>query len=203
MKFDDTFTDEHFTFIDDFSFFDRPSHASSVTGVTPAHPSLLLLHTHRISVFCPLLHPIWNSNIFLPMTTSIFSIVLHALYVAPWSLPPLHSHRDIRLSPSPPNMEFEDTYTDDDFSFFDPFSLAAAEFIFDDFDRPLPAAPVVAPPTFTQSRIASGPVAHPLPVSSSPAGAAMSPPKFVDMNLSFTPSPDIGKVIEDQYICVW
>lgn len=64
------------------------------------------------------------------------------------------------------NMEFEDAFTDDDFSFF---------------DRPSRAA---APPTFTQSRIASGSGTHPLSVSSLPAGAAMSPPLFGDINLS-------------------
>ena len=67
------------------------------------------------------------------------------------------------------NMEFEDAFTDDDFSFF---------------DRPSRAAAVASPPTFTQSRIASGSGTHPLSVSSLPAGAAMSPPLFADMNLS-------------------
>ena len=66
------------------------------------------------------------------------------------------------------NMEFEDAFTDDDFSFF---------------DRPSRAA-VATPPTFTQSRIASGSGTHPLSVNSLPAGAAMSPPLFGDMNLS-------------------
>ena len=66
------------------------------------------------------------------------------------------------------NMEFEDAFTDDDFSFF---------------DRPSRAA-VATPPTFTQSRIASGTGTHPLSVNSLPAGAAMSPPLFGDMNLS-------------------
>ena len=66
------------------------------------------------------------------------------------------------------NMEFEDAFTDDDFSFF---------------DRPSRAAAVGAPPTFTQSRIASGSVTHPLSVGSLPAGAAMSSP-FGDINLS-------------------
>jgi mediator of RNA polymerase II transcription subunit 13, fungi type len=67
------------------------------------------------------------------------------------------------------NMEFEDALTDDDFSFF---------------DRPSRAAAVATPSTFTQSRIASGSGTHPLSVSSLPAGAAMSPPLFGDMNLS-------------------
>jgi len=67
------------------------------------------------------------------------------------------------------NMEFEDAFTDDDFSFF---------------DRPSRAAAVIAPPTFTKSRIASGSRTHPLPVSSLPAGAALSPPLFGDINLS-------------------
>ena len=67
------------------------------------------------------------------------------------------------------NMEFEDAFTDDDFSFF---------------DRPSRVAAVATPPTFTQSRIASGSGTHPLSVSSLPAGAAMSPPLFGDMNLS-------------------
>ncbi|KAF8803912.1 hypothetical protein BYT27DRAFT_6723764 [Phlegmacium glaucopus] len=67
------------------------------------------------------------------------------------------------------SMEFEDAFTDDDFSFF---------------DRPSRAAAVIAPPTFTQSRIASGSGIHPLPVSSLPAGAAMSLPLFGDINLS-------------------
>ena len=66
------------------------------------------------------------------------------------------------------NMEFEDAFTDDDFSFFDRPSRAAA----------------VATPTFTQSRIASNSGTHPLSVGSLPAGAAMSPPLFGDMNLS-------------------
>ena len=68
------------------------------------------------------------------------------------------------------NMEFEDAFTDDDFSFF---------------DRPSRAAAVVTPPpTFTQSRIASSSGTHPSSVSSLPAGAAMSSPPFGDINLS-------------------
>jgi mediator of RNA polymerase II transcription subunit 13, fungi type len=67
------------------------------------------------------------------------------------------------------NIEFEDAFTDDDFSFF---------------DRPSRAAAVANPPTFTQSRIASGSGTHPLSVSSLPAGTAMSPPLFGDINLS-------------------
>ena len=82
-------------------------------------------------------------------------------------------------------------------------SLATADlanFTFELFDRPSPAAAVVDP-TFTQSRIASGSVTHPLSVSSFPAGAVTSSPTmFGDMNLSFTPSPDVGKVVEDQYM---
>ena len=66
------------------------------------------------------------------------------------------------------NMDFEDAFTDDDFSFF---------------DRPSRAAAVVVPPTFTQSRVASGSGAHPLSVNSLPAGAAMSSPAFGDINL--------------------
>lgn len=66
------------------------------------------------------------------------------------------------------NMEFEDAFTDDDFSFFDRPSRAAA----------------VATHTFTQGRIASGSGTHPLSVSSLPVGASMSPPLFGDMNLS-------------------
>ena len=66
------------------------------------------------------------------------------------------------------NMEFEDAFTDDDFSFF---------------DRPSRDAAVTAP-TFTQSRTASGSGAHPLSVSSLPAGVSMSPPVFGNINLS-------------------
>ena len=75
----------------------------------------------------------------------------------------------IAYNDSRANIEFEDAFTDDDFSFF---------------DRPSRAAAVANPPTFTQSRIASGSGTHPLSVSSLPAGTSMSPPLFGDMNLS-------------------
>ena len=65
--------------------------------------------------------------------------------------------------------EFEDAFTDDDFSFF---------------DRPSRAATVAAPPTVTHSRVASGSGTHALSVSSLPTGTAMSPPLFGDINLS-------------------
>ena len=71
-------------------------------------------------------------------------------------------------------MEFEDAFTDDDFSFF---------------DRPSRAP---APPTFIQSRITSDSGKLPLSVSSLPAGAAMSPPLFGDINLSGPGPPNHG-----------
>ena len=81
------------------------------------------------------------------------------------------------------NMEFEDAFTDDDFSFF---------------DRPSRAAAVGTPPTFTQSRIASGSGINPLSVSSLPAGVAMSPPLFSDMNLTGPGPPNHSQSSHNQ-----
>ena len=127
-----------------------------------------------------------------------------AAVVAP---PTFKFTQDIRLSPSPSYMEF-DTFTNDDYfpctddDFSRPSHAVAdfANFTFDLFDRPSHASVVVVPPTFTQSQIASGSGTHPMSADYLPAGAAMSPPMFDDMNLLFTSSPGVAKVVEDQYM---